>query len=104
MDNLMSNEKLRKLLSFEANLKKVEILSQTKLEKNAYHIAARLTYPDYVYEVPFVWYKGEEWLFTPDDWQSYPSLEVEDIPKIPWRVNDTDISAILLNGLPRLFM
>lgn len=53
--------------------------------------------------VPFVWYVGEEWLFTPWDWQSYPSNEPEDIESIKWRVNDTNKAGIILNGLPRIF-
>ena len=52
--------------------------------------------------VPFIWYEGDDFIFTPRDWQACNPLEADAIEGIPWRINDTEIPAIILNGLPRL--
>ena len=104
--DVLNNEDLKGLLSFEDKngLQSVHINKQYKIEEKGIFISAELFYNDeFSMTVPFVWYVGEEWLFTPWDWQSYPSNEPEDIESIKWRVNDTDKAGIILNGLPRIF-
>lgn len=99
----MTNEKLLSLLSFEQGLESVRIISDTEVEPFAHHIVAELRYgDDYPLTLPFIWYEAEDWLFTPWDWQGYPSTSPDDIEDIDWRVNDTRDKAIILNGLPRL--
>lgn len=89
--------------SFEAQLISLDIISDTKIEEKAHHIVAELKYNDgNVMSVPFIWYEGEDFIFTPWDWQDYNPLEAAAIEDIRWRVNDTEIEGVMLNGLPRL--
>ena len=98
----MTNQELRDLLDFEEPLKSVEIISEYDCADTATFIVARLQYPDETLTVPFVHYAGQDWLFTPCDWQSWVPTAPEDIDKIIWRVDDTETEGIMLNGLPRL--
>lgn len=101
----MTNNELLTLLSFEKDLESVNIISQSEIEEDASHIVAELNYADgTIYKLPFIWYQGKEWIFTPYDWQSYPSILLDDIESIQWRVNNTEDEGIMINGLPRLFV
>lgn len=89
--------------SFEGQLISVDIISDTEIEEKAHHIVAELKYNDgNVMQVPFIWYEGEDFIFTPWDWQGYNPLEADAIEDIRWRVNATEQVGIMLNGLPRL--
>lgn len=98
----MTNTQLLELLSFEANLESVSILSQTYLPDNASFILATLSYKDDVMTIPFIHYANSDFLITPCDWQSALPLKPEEIENITWRVNDTDKETPIINGLPRL--
>lgn len=88
--------------TFEENLIAVRILSDTEVEEKAHHIVAELKYKDIVITIPLIWYEGEDYIFTPWDWRDYNPLEADAIEDIQWRLNGTEKSCIILNGLPRL--
>lgn len=99
----MTNKELSELISFDKNILFAEILSQNEVEEHAVHVVAKLTLENGdSMIIPFVWYEGENWIFTPWDWQSSPSTSVEDIDSITWRVNDSEREGVIINGLPRL--
>ena len=89
--------------SFEAQLISLDIISDTLIEEKVHHIVAELKYNDgIVISVPLIWYEGEDFIFTPWDWQDCNPLEADAIEDIRWRVNDTEKEGVMLNGLPRL--
>lgn len=99
----MTNDQLRDLLDFEEPLESVEIIKEYECPSTATFIVARLQYPDgATMTVPFVHFAGEDWLFTPCDWQSWTPTTPEDIDKITWRVDDTETEGVMFMGLPRL--
>lgn len=107
----MTNSELLYLLSFEPSLESVEILKQEELEHDATFVVAKLQaklhYPEQVVEtemtVPFVHYTGQDWIFTPWDWDDGAlATTPEEIPETKWRVDDTEIEAIMFCGLPML--
>lgn len=99
----MKTIELYNILSFDKNITSVEILSQQLVSEQAYHLVVKLLLSDGdSLNIPIIWYKGEDWVFTPWDWQSFPSTRIDEIENITWRVNDTDKTAIIINGLPRL--
>lgn len=108
---MMTNKDLFDLLSFEVEngLKTVGIIQDVELGDGAHFLRAELTY-DYGEDsidtivVPFIKYDGEDWLFTPWDWQASDFVtSPAEITDIDWRVNDTARHGIMYNGLPRLF-
>ena len=109
----MTNEQLFELLCFEEGLESVEIVSQQRVGKdmgvNAVFVRAKLIFPEGMEValsepriVPFVWYEGTNWIFTPWDWQGELPVTAEDIDRINWRVNDTSNEGLIFNGLPML--
>lgn len=102
----MTTEKLMSLLSFEQpELLSANIISETELKDDATLIVADLSCRTGVLRVPFIHYQGEDFIFTPYDWQD-PSLETvtaADIEDIEWRVSNTNKMVIMLDGLPRIF-
>lgn len=99
----MENRLFNIIKTFEENLIAVRILSDTEIEEKAHHIAAELKYNDgNVMTVPFIWYEGDDYIFTPWDWQDCNPLEADAIEDIQWRLNGTEKSCVILNGLPRL--
>lgn len=97
----MTTNDLISLLSFEADLQDAEIISTTELNNGATLIVARLCYTGGEMTVPFIHYNGEDWIFTPRDWQQ-PGIDATPVDEIEWRVNDTDIAGIMLNGQPHI--
>ena len=99
----MTNKEFQILLDFEKDLKSVRILNQIRLEQDALFIRAKLIYPDEEMTVPFVYYTGKDWIFTPCDWQTgdLPTTANE-IDRIDWRVNNTDQEGVCVNGVPAL--
>ena len=98
----MTNNELLELVSFES-VKNVEILSQSKLPNNATFIFAHLIYEDDDWqEIPFVYYEGQNWIFTPQDWQGWLPSDPEEIAEINWRVDNTEIFAVMFDGIPML--
>lgn len=100
----MTTTELFDLLSFESGLNAVSIISQTELKDNATFIVATLEYAGQTLTVPFIHYSGEDFIFTPSDWQGYTPKSPDDIEDVEWRVNDTSHTAIMLGGLPRIFI
>lgn len=106
----MTPTELLSLLSFEGDtLQSAEIVSETELHDNASFIIADLTCHQgnfqYTMRGPFVYYLGEDFIFTPRDWQE-PWLESatpDDVEEIEWRIGGSNEEAIMLNGLPRAF-
>lgn len=100
----MTNEQLFDLLKFEPDLAKVEICRQEENQDlGAEFIVAELTYTDGITMlVPFVYYAGNDWIFTPRDWQGALPTSMDQAATIDWRVNGTDTEGIILNGLPML--
>lgn len=99
----MTNDQLKDLLDFEEPLTSAEILKEYECADSATFIVARLQYPDgATMTVPFVHFAGEDWLFTPCDWQDWTPDNPEDIDKITWRVDDTETEGVMFMGLPRL--
>ena len=90
--------------SLDANIVSVDIISDTAIEEKAHHIVAELKYNDGTdIAIPFIWYEGEDFIFTPWwDWQDCNPLEADAIEDIRWRVNATEKEGVMLNGLPRL--
>ena len=89
--------------SLDENIVSLDIISDTEIEEKVHHIVAELKYNDgNVMSVPFIWYEGEDFIFTPWDWQDYNPLEADAIEDIRWRVNATEKEGVMLNGLPRL--
>jgi len=100
---IMTSEELYNLLSFVENLDSVEILSEIECNYNATFIVAMLTYDDNsTMTIPFIHYEGEDWIFTPYDWQGFLPYSTDEIGQITWRVNDTEHEAIIFDGLPML--
>lgn len=95
----MTNNDLINLLSFDADLQDAEIISTKELDNGAMLIIARLYYPNGEMTVPFIHYDGEDWIFTPHDWQQ-PGINATPVAEIEWRINDTDTAGIMLNGQP----
>lgn len=98
----MTQKELFDLLSFETELKQVQIVSQTELKNDATFIIADLGYDGETMRVPFIHYAGNNWLFTPWDWQGWLPSDPSEIEKIDWMVNDTGIEALMFDGLPCL--
>ena len=97
----MTNDRLLQLLSFDGALQSVEIINEVEVGDGLF-ITAQLNYPDEQMTVPFVYFEGSEWIFTPSDWQGVLPQTPEDIDTITWRVNNTEQEGIILDGLPRL--
>uniref|UniRef100_A0AB33J1N1 Uncharacterized protein n=1 Tax=Prevotella sp. GTC17254 TaxID=3236794 RepID=A0AB33J1N1_9BACT len=60
----------------------------------------------YPYEdLPLVVYDDDEW-FSPYDWEDEKNAEmtIDRIESIVWRLAETNYKAIVLNGLPRIFI
>lgn len=100
--DIMSNDELFALLSFEGELESVEILSQEDAGNGATFIRGRLHYPDVVMDVPFVHFVGKDWVFTPQDWQGALPQCVGEIGNVEWRVNDTETPGVMFLGVPML--
>lgn len=98
----MTNEELYDLLDFEQELKGVSIISCQDLNYNGEFVYAQLHYPTGCINVPFVHYKGCDWIFTPCDWQSPLIERAESIGDITWRVNDTEARGLIFFGQPML--
>ena len=98
----MTNEYLQALLDFEEDLNFVEIISKQEIKHNGMFIFARLDYGKTAMTVPFVYYAGQDWLFTPRDWQGKLPESVEEIPDTEWRVNDTGVEGVIFDGVPML--
>ena len=109
----MTNEQFFELICFEEGLEGVEIISQENVGEdmgvNAVFVRAKLIFPEGMEValsepriVPFIWYEGNNWIFTPWDWQGWLPETAEDIDRINWRVNDTSNEGIIYNGLPML--
>lgn len=104
----MTNDQLLDLLSFEENLQSVTINSEKELNDNATFIVATLHFNDGLdvaeteMTVPFVHYAGQDWIFTPWDWQGWLPETPEDVDRIEWCVDDSDVQALMFNGLPML--
>lgn len=100
----MNNDFLKNRLSFEPDLNTVEIIDCIEVEPEVYFIRAKLVYPDQEMIVDFVYYESDDILFTPWDWQGDMPELPEDIENIEWRVDNSTILGINLNGLPRLLI
>lgn len=98
----MNNELLKIRLSFEPDLNTVEIIDCIELDPGTYFIRATLGYPDQEMIVAFVYYQSDDILFTPWDWQGDMPESPEEIENIEWRVDNSTIRGINLNGLPSL--
>lgn len=105
-----ANELKQLISSFEENIEDVEILKDVSLGETASLVVARLTYSGgegkpYAMIVPFIYYDGEDWLFTPYDWDDYydETFGPDRITDVEWHYNNTEHIGIMLAGLPRLF-
>lgn len=98
----MTNEELYDLLSFDRNLESVEIESIVEMAHDREFITAILHYPDGDIRLALIHYKGKDWLFTPNDWQSWMPESIDEIGEIKWRVNDTTQTAVIYEGQPVL--
>lgn len=100
----MTNADLLTLLSFDQGIESVNIISEVALKDDATFILAELQLTDGSMTVPFVHYKGEDWLFTPSDWQEpwFANATPSDVEGITWRINDTDTEAMMLGDQPRI--
>ncbi|MDE5886441.1 MAG: helix-turn-helix domain-containing protein [Muribaculaceae bacterium] len=90
--------------SFEGDLEEIMILHDERLDYGGWFFNCRLFYNDGIkMDIPFVYYDGNEWLFTPCDWQSgnLPT-EAKNIDNIDWRVDDTETEGIIFEGQPML--
>lgn len=90
--------------SFEDDLEEIMILSDEGLDYGGWFFSCRLFYNDGMkMDVPFVYYEGNDWVFTPCDWQSgnLPT-EAKEIGNINWRVDDTETEGIIFDGQPVL--
>lgn len=87
----------------DSDLETLTILNAEKLSYGGWFYNCRLIYTDgMMMEVPFVHYEGEDWIFTPCDWQGKLPAFASDIDKIDWRVDDTDTEGIIFEGQPML--
>lgn len=98
----MTNEELYDLLSFDGNIESVEIESLVEMAHDGEFITGCLHYPDGDIRLALIHYKGKDWLFTPNDWQSWMPESIDEIGEIEWRVNDTTQMAIIYDGQPAL--
>lgn len=98
----MTNQELLDLLDFDAEIKSVEVIREEPLDFGATFVLANLHYEFGDIKVPFVHYSGKDWLFTPSDWQSPLLDKAESLEDITWRVNDTNVRAIIYYGQPIL--
>lgn len=105
----MTNEELLKLVQVCDNLvESVEILKEYPLEDSATMYLAKVSCSDSYLEIPVIHYAGEDWVFSPHDWQEgwLSECTPEDIWDVDWiaRMPDgTERYAVMLNGLPRRF-
>lgn len=97
-------EMLLEILSFEEGLEDVYILAKEELKNGATFYLCSLIYAGgKEMNVSFVHYDGQDWIFTPCDWQGFMPIYADDIEKIDWRVNDTDHKGMMFAGLPMLW-
>lgn len=89
-------------MSFDEGLESIDIVSSTPIPNDGEFISAILHYDDHDHNLVIIHYEGQDWVFTPKDWQSWLPETVEEIADIEWRVNDTDQMAIMFNGYPAL--
>lgn len=98
----LGEEELKNLLGFEPGIYDVKIIRTVDINDEADFIVAELSFEDDDMVVPFIHYRGKEWLFTPKDWKGYMPDGPEEIGEIKWRVNNTAQEGIIFDGVPRL--
>lgn len=65
-----------------------------------YYVSIQLD-DDGTMDIPVIHYEGEDWVFTPWDWQSCFAGDASDVETVRWRAGEQE--AIMMDGLPRLF-
>lgn len=104
--SVMTNERLAELLSFDEKIRSVEIRRTLALSDTAALIVADLTYGrkcGLVRTVPFVYHDGMEWIFAPSArWDGIVPCTAHDVSLMDWRVDDTDVRAVIADGIPVL--
>ena len=85
----------------EANVTKIERIPHTD---DMWFCTAELRYPEETMTVPFVYTKGSSYVMTPTDWQGQLPQSVSEIRNIDWRINDTERTAMMVNGIPMAFV
>lgn len=102
-EGMLEEEELFAIIqAFEDKLCDLHIIQIWDINDDADFILAKLEYEDDDYTIPFIHYKGKDWVFTPWDWQSYLPQSPDEIEDIKWRVNGTEIEGIMIDGLPRV--
>ncbi len=103
---MTTNDILNALNEVEG-LKSAEITRQTELNDGASFTIVDLAIDDKYGErtitIPVIHYEGEDFIFTPWDWQSWWPETPDEIDQVTWRVNATGQEAVMMNGLPRIF-
>lgn len=89
--------------AFEAELGELTILEAERIGHGGWFFNCRLFYEDGMkMDVPFVYYEGNDWVFTPCDWQGKLPGKADEIDTIGWRVDDTETEGIIFDGQPVL--
>lgn len=87
--------------SFDDDYISLNIEEARTLKHDATLYILDIDYPDEKMRIPVIHYEGQNWVFTPWDWQSLPT-DLTDIEAIDWRLNNTEEEGIMFDGLPML--
>lgn len=99
---LEEDELLGILTGFEKDLYDLQIIQMWDINDDADFILAKLEYEDDDIIVPLIHIRGEEWVFTPWDWQGYIPKSPDEIEQTEWRVNNTETECVMIDGMPRI--
>lgn len=103
----MNAKELSKMLrEFERGIESVSIVNEFELEHGATLIISEINGKFGTMRLPIIHYEGKDWLMTPCDWQDDRLADItpDTIDTVDWRVDGSEIEAIIFEGLPMLPM
>lgn len=98
----MNTNDILNALSDVKGLKSAEIVEESEVKDGATFAIVNLDIDGDTWTVPAVHYEGEDFIFTPWDWQGWMPGTPEEIDQAEWRVNATKQLAVNMDGLPRI--
>lgn len=102
----MKSDNLLAHISETEYLLDAEIISESNLDNDATFVIAKISFePGMEIEdmiIPFVYYPGSDILFSPCDWQGELPKNPDEISKCEWRLDVSEVEAVMFDGLPML--
>ena len=101
-------ELLGLIQEFEDNICDLKIIQVWDINDDTDFILARVEiereYLDYEEKtIPFIHYRGKNWVLSPEDWESIMPESPDEIMNTTWRRNgNTDTKIKIIDGLPKV--